>query len=382
MAHMIPDKKKIFSKLPHLLQLPLAKAYCEHKKKWAKHLGTPVTLIFFVTSLCNLRCSHCFFWREINNAVDDELSIHEIRKISQSLEHPIYLSLTGGEPCLKKDMVEIIRAFHEGCGIREIGITTNGTHEKAIIETVASVFDEKLVSNLSIQVSLDGLEATHDRIRDVKGAFDKAFSTVKELCSIQKTYPRLNLKTCLSVQKQNISELKDYVEYLLPLKIPLRFNIVRGGGFGVFNLPRRASSSFDPKDKPTAFLSLEEIKGAYSLLKKLSDENKFHFWPLRQQRIWELSIKMLEKHHSHIPCYARFMESVLYANGDVAFCELSKPFGNIRTFDYDFKKTWRSDEADRMRKLISRCSCIHGCNLTTGLAFEPETVVSTLNRHI
>ena len=129
-------------------------------------------------------------------------------------------------------MVEIISAFHEGCGIRDVGITTNGTLEKTIIETVASVFDEKLVSNLSIQVSLDGLGATHDRIRGVKGAFDKAFSTVKELRRIQKTYPRLNVKTCLSVEKQNISELKDYVEYLLPLKLPLRFNIVRGGDFG------------------------------------------------------------------------------------------------------------------------------------------------------
>lgn len=226
---MHTDKKKIFSKLPHFMQLPLAKTYCESKKKWARRLDTPVNLIFFVTSRCNLRCSHCFFWQEINNAVADELSIDEIQKISRTFQHPLYLSLTGGEPFLRKDMVEIIRAFHDGCGIREVGITTNGTIENAIIETVPRVFDEDLVSNLSIQVSLDGLEATHDRIRGVKGAFDKAFSTVKELSRIQKKYPRLNLKTCLSVQKQNISELQDYVEYLLPLKIPLRFNIVRGG---------------------------------------------------------------------------------------------------------------------------------------------------------
>ena len=207
MIYRFPDKKKIFSKLPYFLQMPLVRAYCESKKKWAERLKTPVILIFFVTSRCNLRCSHCFFWQEINNAVDDELSIHEIRKISRSLEHPLFLSLTGGEPFLRKDMVEIISAFHEGCGIRDVGITTNGTLEKTIIETVASVFDEKLVSNLSIQVSLDGLGATHDGIRGVKGAFDKAFSTVKELRRIQKTYPRLNVKTCLSVEKQNISEL-------------------------------------------------------------------------------------------------------------------------------------------------------------------------------
>ena len=214
----------------------------------------------------------------------------------------------------------------------------------------------------------------------VTGAFNKALSTVKELCEIQKHYPQFRLTTCLSVQKQNLPELRDYVEYLLPFGIPLRFNIVRGGNFGVFNLPKSASSSFDPKDKPISFLSLQEIKEAYGLLKELSDENDFHFWSPRQQRIWELSIEMLEKQKSELPCYARFMESVLFDNGDVAFCELSKPFGNIRRFDYDFKRIWQSDEADRMRKLISRCSCIHGCNLTTGLAFEPESVISTVNQ--
>jgi MoaA/NifB/PqqE/SkfB family radical SAM enzyme len=382
MTYKLPNKKKIFSRLPHPLQLPVAKAYCELKKKWARHLDAPVTLIFFVTSRCNLRCSHCFYWQEINKVPDEELSIAEIRKISRFFDHPLYLSLTGGEPFLRKDMIEIIRAFYEGCGTREVGITTNATLKKSIIETIVPILDENFLSNLSIQVSMDGLEATHDRIRGVKGAFDNAFSTVKELIKIQKKYPSLKIKTCLTVQKQNLLELKDYVKFLLPLKIPLRFNIVRGENFGVFNLPKRATSKFDPKDELTSFLSVEEIRKAYFLLKKLSDENDFHFWPPRQQRIWELSINMLEKHTSDIPCYARFMEAVLYANGDVAFCELSKPFGNIRTFDYDFKKIWRGDEAEKMRKLISRCSCIHGCNLTTGLAFEPETVISTLNSRI
>ena len=380
MVHTFSNRKKIFSRLPHLVQLPVAKAYCEVKKKWAQHLETPVTLVFFVTSRCNLRCSHCFYWQEINKSSDRELSIDEIQKISRSFSRPLYLSLTGGEPFLRKDLFEIIKVFHAGCGTREVGIATNGTLRETTVKTVLSLVENGFLANLSIQVSLDGLETTHDRIRGVKGAFRKALATVKELSRLQKHYPQLSLSTCLSVQKQNLSELREYVEYLLPLRIPLRFNIVRGGDFGVFNLPKKASSSFDPKEKAISFLSLQEIKEAYSLLKKLSDESEFHFWSPRQQRIWELSIEMLENQKSEVPCYARFMESVLFENGDVSFCELSKPFGNIRLFDYDFRKIWRSDEADKMRKSISRCSCIHGCNLTTGLAFEPESVISTINQ--
>ena len=204
--------------------------------------------------------------------------------------------------------------------------------------------------------------------------------TIMELKKIGEHHPHFQLKTALAVQKSNLPELKEYVEYLLPLNIPLRFNIVRGGNFGVFNLPISAYSGFDPKDQNSAFLSVEDIKGAHTLLKKMSDDNNFHFWPSRQQRIWELSIKMLEEHKSEIPCYARFMESVLFANGDVSFCELSKPFADIRQFVYDFKRLWKCDDAANMRKRISRCCCIHGCNLTTGLTFEPETVISVLNK--
>ena len=51
---------------------------------------------------------------------------------------------------------------------------------------------------------------------------------------------------------------------------------------------------------------------------------------------------MLEEKQSSIPRYASTMECVLYSNGDVAFCELSKSFANIREFDYDFARLRKS----------------------------------------
>jgi MoaA/NifB/PqqE/SkfB family radical SAM enzyme len=376
---LIPPKEQIFSKLPRFVQLPLAKAYCHRKKKRVKHLKTPVALIFFVTSRCNLRCSHCFYWKELNAASENELSIDEIRKIARSFEHPVSLSLTGGEPFLRRDLKEIIRAFREGCGTREVGIATNGTLEASTVETVRSILDEGLLSNLSVQVSLDGLEKTHDAIRGIKGVFKKTMSTLKVLKKMEAHYPNLQLKIALAIQKQNITELRGFIEYLLPLEIPLRFNIVRGGGFGVFDLPESASNGFDPKDEQKSFLSLDEILVAYGRLKAMNAKSPFHFWPARQQRIWELSIKMLKEGQCEIPCYARHMETVLYSTGDVSFCELSKTFANIREYDFDIETIWKSEKANKMRKFISRCCCIHGCNLTTGLTFEPETVVSVLN---
>jgi MoaA/NifB/PqqE/SkfB family radical SAM enzyme len=337
-------------------------------------------LIFFVTSRCNLRCKHCFYWQELNTASEKELSIDEIQRIVGFFEHPVSLSLTGGEPFLRRDLKKIIDAFHKGCGTKEVGIATNGTLTKTTVETIHSILEADFLSSLSVQVSLDGLEGIHDSIRGRKGSFKKAINTISELKKIGVGYPRFHLTTALAIQKSNISELKEYVEYLLPFRIPMRFNIVRGWNYGVFKLPFNASSGFDPKEQENTFLSLKEIKDSYIFLKKMSECSDFHFWPARQQRIWELSIKTLEEQDSEIPCYARFMESVLYANGDVSYCELSKTVGNIRTFDYNFKELWKSENAEKMQKMISQCCCIHGCNFTTGLTFDPETVVSVLNR--
>jgi MoaA/NifB/PqqE/SkfB family radical SAM enzyme len=373
------DKKRLFSKLPHLLQLPLAKAYCNRKKKWIQDLKTPVALIFFVTSRCNLRCRHCFYWQELNTDSEKELSIDEIRKIASSFEHPVSLSLTGGEPFLRSDLKEIIKAFNEGCGTQEVGIATNGTLEATTVETVRGILDEDSLSNFSVQISLDGLEKTHDAVRGVNGSFEKTMSTLKALWKIRKHYPNLQLKIALAVQERNIPELKSFVKYLLPLEIPLRFNIVRGGGFGVFGLPECASSGFGPKDETGSFLTLDQIRAIYEKLKAMNAKSPFHFWSARQQRIWELSIKMLEEGQCEIPCYARYMETVLYSNGEVSFCELSKTFANIREYDFDFEAIWKCEKANKMRKFISRCCCIHGCNLTSGLTFEPETVISVLN---
>ena len=378
MIELLNKKKEVFSRLPQFIQLPAAKAYCARRKRWVKGLKTPVTLIFFVTSRCNLRCGHCFYWRDLNKATDDALSLDEIRAIARSFEHPLSLSLTGGEPFLRSDLKEIIQAFHEGCGTREVGIATNGTFETTTVQTVHDILREGFLTDLSVQVSLDGLEETHDSIRGIKGSFKKAMNTLKSLAELRKEFDAFYLKTALSIQKRNLTELKDYVENLIPLKIPLRFNIVRGESFGVFNLPKNAASGFDPKDENSTYLSLKEIERVYGWLKNKSNQSTFHFWPSRQQQIWALSINMLKHGRSDIPCYADAMESVLYANGDVAFCELSKAYANIRKFDYDFRKLWQSETAEKMRRRISRCCCIHGCNLTTGLTFDPATVVSTI----
>jgi MoaA/NifB/PqqE/SkfB family radical SAM enzyme len=65
----------------------------------------------------------------------------------------------------------------------------------------------------------------------------------------------------------------------------------------------------------------------------------------------------------------------MYANGDVLACELQEDriLGNVRDYDYDFKRIWHSPKADETREWIgkTKCYCTYECFLTVNILFNP-----------
>src|SRR3954467_6042984 len=87
--------------------------------------GTPPFLILFINSTCNQTCEHCFYWRNLNRK--DDLSVDEIRGLSESLVAIDTPTRRGGEPLIRKEFGEICRMFIRNNGVREIYVPTNGT---------------------------------------------------------------------------------------------------------------------------------------------------------------------------------------------------------------------------------------------------------------
>jgi molybdenum cofactor biosynthesis enzyme MoaA len=81
-----------------------------------------------LTGSCNHRCIYCgpFSDGKANNGYK-ELSLGQIKKIAPLLkEKGLHVQLTGGEPTLRGDLIEIIEILSSS-GIGDIGITTNGS---------------------------------------------------------------------------------------------------------------------------------------------------------------------------------------------------------------------------------------------------------------
>ncbi|MFO7899844.1 MAG: radical SAM protein [Planctomycetota bacterium] len=363
---------KVYAALPRPIQMRIARAYASRKQRRLAGLETPTAVILYVTQRCNARCAHCFYWKELG-AQAPEFPLDDLRTLARSFQHPVSLSVTGGEPTLRKDLFEIAETFHTLNGCREIKFATNGMLPDRIVDTCERILAELDLESVGVQVSLDGLEETHNAIRRVP-AFEPAMESVRRLKELADTDRRFSVRVACCIQKKNIDELRDFVESLLPLRVPLQFGLIRGESFGTWNLPEGSSSGIDPRDPESPLVPVDRLEQFFDWLRARNDESEFTFWsPMQQEKI-ELSLRMLREQKKCIACYAGVIDAVIYANGDVALCELTHPVGNLYDYDLDIARLWHSAEADEMRRKIRACFCIHGCNLVTGLLFRPEHI--------
>lgn len=110
-----------------------------------------------VTDRCDLRCAYCMPEKMQFLPRKDVLSLEELHKLSLAMiERGIgKIRLTGGEPLVRRDMIELVQALGRklGDGLEELTLTTNGTQ-------LAQFADELAAAGVKrINVSLDTLDA-------------------------------------------------------------------------------------------------------------------------------------------------------------------------------------------------------------------------------
>lgn len=109
-----------------------------------------------VTDRCDLRCAYCMPERQVFLPRAEVLTLEELHKLALGfIERGITkLRLTGGEPLVRRDVIELVRALGRkvGNGLEELTLTTNGTRLAEFAEDLA------LAGVRRINVSLDTLD--------------------------------------------------------------------------------------------------------------------------------------------------------------------------------------------------------------------------------
>jgi MoaA/NifB/PqqE/SkfB family radical SAM enzyme len=175
----------------------------------------PTVMQFNVTWKCNSRCIMCNIWDK--NYSERELNAFEFDTI---LSDPLFrkiecVLISGGEPTLRQDLFQITDVLWRRMPrLKKMILYTNGLNVKSISEQLPQLikFCNVLNINVTIRVSLDGIDDLHDEIRGVPHAFDRALKSIDFLKGIQsKLSFRFGVATTIS--GKNVYALKDIVRF-------------------------------------------------------------------------------------------------------------------------------------------------------------------------
>ncbi|MBI4708684.1 MAG: radical SAM protein [Candidatus Portnoybacteria bacterium] len=174
---------------------------------------TPRDLIFFVTARCNAKCPHCLYRKQVDDQsrILQELKLEEIEKIARNYGRLVKLSISGGEPFIRKDLAQIIQLFDKYCQPSIIDIPTNGSLPEIAEKTVKEILKICRVPVLEIQLSLDGPKGIFEEISGIPDNYEKLFETFRRLEKIRQTDQRLKIKMNFTYVPQN----KQYAQPLV-----------------------------------------------------------------------------------------------------------------------------------------------------------------------
>ena len=328
----------------------------------------------FVTSVCNARCAHCFY---PINAGKNELTLPEIERFVATLPPIRLLLISGGEPFLRRDLPEIIRAYFERCGVFNVGVPTNGFAAAEIAAVAARICSFSPDLSLGVSVSIDGFQEFHDRVRAVPGLYDRALASLESLLELARSTPNLTVGVTTVFMRDNQKEIEEFCEFVWDRYRPSHHSLgfIRGEAYDprlkdgldvdlYERLSRKIDSRYPPDDARTGW------RGARTRARREINRRRFEY-VARQARGGEFEGF----------CHAGEREFVLTEDGVIYGCELiGTPLGNVRESGYDFSKIRGSAEVERFvaDKRARLCRCTHECNARTMILFDASNALPVL----
>ena len=349
--------------------LNLLRSYIGYKTE-LKPFIKPFSLVFIVTQNCNLNWAMCPLDRTIT--VRNELNLQEIEDIfsSKILRNLINLSITGGEPFLRKDIVDIaMAAANHIPALKDLRFATNGTLTNKIVSSVNEIL-ETTDLHVSVKVSFDGMESTHEKIRGIPGIFSKATSTLRGLEKLREKGYDLSISTGFTALDENIGEIwelydkfGDEFEFFFKSAQVLKYQVVNPKQFG------------QSTDRSINVLPISEqtrkslIKFTTFFLEKEFND-KASLWQSSRKMYYRYMLDFLKTPDIRpIPCSAGFSFFDIDSDGSVYACSVSGlKLGNVRKTPLD--DIWYSPTAFEIRRVIKRgdCTCCTSCDLGPSIA--------------
>ena len=336
-----------------------------------KPLALPAALTVNVLYACNSRCRTC----NIYEHHADVLTTEEYDRIFRSIgSAPRWVTFTGGEPFLRKDLADIILTFDRHCHPAVINIPTNGSFPQRVEEGVERIASAIHPRSLIVNLSIDEIGRAHDELRGLKGNWDLAMETAAILRRLRERHDNFVFGINTVISRFNEARIADVAAKVDELDPDSYVAEVAGRRIEL----RNERADFVP--------SQEGVLAALRMLRKRSRRTSRFIEALVASLRAEY-YRILEQHtvenREVLPCYAAITSAHIMPEGKVwACCVLGEEFGELRTVDYDFPTLWYGAAARTIRERIKRerCHCTLANQTYLNMLMDPKTLVRTGTR--
>lgn len=179
--------------------------------------GRPLNYLrLAVTDRCNLRCFYCMPAEGIKYLPKKEvLSFEEIERLVRLMAAMgiTKVRLTGGEPFVRHDLMNLIRTIVEIPGIKDLHLTTNG------VLTAPYIPELKKLGIASVNLSLDTLDRERFKAITLRDEFDSTLKTLNLL--LEHEIPvKIN---AVVMEGKNIEDILPLVDLTKNKNVSVRF---------------------------------------------------------------------------------------------------------------------------------------------------------------
>jgi len=163
----------------------------------------PRAIYLHLTQRCNFNCVYCYL--NAGKQSCNELTTDEVKRILSQIVifQPVKVIFTGGEPLMRKDLIELARYFRGlNPPLSQLCLDTNGSLiTSRTASSLVALFDE-------IRISIDGFKDTNDVLRG-QGAFKSAIQAIGEIHKAEGS-PSI----AITLTSINIFEVRYFVHYM------------------------------------------------------------------------------------------------------------------------------------------------------------------------
>ena len=305
--------------------------------------ATPLKLNWCLTYWCQYRCQTCNIWKR---KPEDELTTREIQDVVTNTPSPSWLDLTGGELFLRQDIGAVMETIvARWRSLVVLHFPTNGFLTDRIVEVTQSIAGR--VPTLIVTVSLDGDEALNDRIRGIKGGYQRQVETFRRLRELHSVRTVLGM-TLSALNAGRFEETFAAVQRDCPGLEISDFHL---------NVAQTSDHYYGNADSPHVVPSRAAVRSElarYAALKaapaSVADwvEHKY----LRYLDVY------LATGQTPLPCHALRSSCFIDPWGTVYPCiTYSRPLGSLRASGYRLLDIWNGRDTAAVQKEIWNGQC-------------------------